>query len=116
MRPAASAPATYAELEKRVLNASRLRGIALRYGFFYGPGTWDRTDGAVAEQVKRRKIPIIGGGKGVWSVDIEDAAAATVAALNAEPGVYNVVDDHPEPVARWLLAFASGSARPSLPR
>jgi 2-alkyl-3-oxoalkanoate reductase len=107
----------YAELEKRVLNASRLRGIALRYGFFYGPGTWYWTDGAVAEQVKRREIPIIGGGEGVWSfVHIEDAAAATVAALNAEPGVYNVVDDHPEPVARWLPAFACWVGAPEPPK
>ncbi len=53
----------------------------------------------------------------MWSfVHIEDAAAATVAALNAEPGVYNVVDDHPEPVARWLPAFASWVGAPEPPK
>ena len=97
----------YAELEKRVLGSSQIAGIALRYGFFYGPRTWYWTDGAVAEQVKRQEAPIISNGKGVWSfVHVEDAAAATVAALNAEPGIYNVVDDDPERVARWLPAFA----------
>src|SRR3954470_11099788 len=70
----------YTELEKRVLGSSRLDGIALRYGFFYGPRTWYWTDGAAAEQVKRQEVPVIGGGTGVWSfVHVEDAAAATVA-------------------------------------
>jgi nucleoside-diphosphate-sugar epimerase len=97
----------YAELERRVLGSSRVGGTVLRYGFFYGPGTWYWTDGATAEQVKRREVPVIGGGTGVWSfVHVDAAAAATVAALAAEPGVYNVVDDDPEPVARWLPAFA----------
>jgi nucleoside-diphosphate-sugar epimerase len=39
-------------------------------------------------------------------VHIDDAVAATVAALTAEPGVYNIVDDDPLPVAEWLPAFA----------
>lgn len=97
----------YAEEEKRVLGSSRCAGIALRYGFFYGPGTWYWTDSTVAEQVKRQETPVIGGGTAVWSfVHVEDAAIATVAALDTEPGVYNVVDDDPEAVARWLPAFA----------
>jgi hypothetical protein len=58
----------YAELEKRVLGSSQIAGIALRYGFFYGPRTWYWTDGAVAEQVKRQEAPIISNGKGVWSM------------------------------------------------
>src|SRR5918997_1890368 len=70
----------YAELERRVLGSSRVGGTALRYGFFYGPDTWYWTDGAAAEQVKRREVPVFGGGTGVWSfVHVEDAAAATVA-------------------------------------
>jgi nucleoside-diphosphate-sugar epimerase len=97
----------YAELESRVLNSPRLGGIVLRYGFFYGPGTWYWIDGSVAGQVERQEAPVIGGGTGVWSfVHIEDAAVATVAALDAEPGIYNVVDDQPESVGRWLPAFA----------
>jgi nucleoside-diphosphate-sugar epimerase len=105
-RVAASARA-YAELESRVLNAEGIEGVALRYGFFYGPGTWYNPDGAVADQARKQELAIIGAGEGVWSwVHIEDAAVATVAALTAPPGVYHIVDDDPSPVSRWLPAFA----------
>jgi nucleoside-diphosphate-sugar epimerase len=71
---------TYAELEARVL-AGGMEGIALRYGFYYGPGTWFHPDGAYADKVRRQEFPIIGAGSGVWSwVHIEGAALATVAA------------------------------------
>ncbi|GEP07262.1 NAD-dependent epimerase/dehydratase family protein [Methylobacterium oxalidis] len=94
------------EGENEVL-ASAMDGVVLRYGFFYGPGTWYRPDGAVADQVREGQASIIGDGNAVWSfVHIDDAVAATVAALKAEPGVYNVVDDDPLPVAEWLPAFA----------
>ncbi len=84
-----------------------MAGIALRYGFFYGPKTWYNPDGAVADQVRRREVPIIGEGQGVWSwVHIEDAALATVAALTVPPGIYNIVDDDPSRVSRWLPEFA----------
>jgi nucleoside-diphosphate-sugar epimerase len=103
---AASAGA-YAELESRVLNAEGIEGVALRYGFFYGPGTWYNPDGAAADQARKQELAIIGAGEGVWSwVHIEDAAVATVAALTAPPGVYHIVDDDPSPVSRWLPAFA----------
>jgi nucleoside-diphosphate-sugar epimerase len=103
----ASASRVYAELEARVLNAADLEGIALRYGFFYGPGTWYYPEGAAADQVRNQEVPIIGEGEGVWSwVHIEDAVIATVAALTAPPGVYHVVDDDPSPVKLWLPAFA----------
>src|SRR5262245_57570149 len=105
-RVAASAR-TYAELEARVLTAGDMEGVALRYGFFYGPGTWYEPDGAAADQARKQELAIIGAGEGVWSwVHIEDAALATVAALTAPPGVYNVVDDDPSPVRIWLHAFA----------
>lgn len=95
------------ECEERVMAARSLDGIVLRYGFFNGPGTWYRPDGGVAEQVRKREVAIIGEGNAVWSfVHIDDAVAATVAALDAEPGVYNVVDDDPLPVSEWLPAFA----------
>jgi 2-alkyl-3-oxoalkanoate reductase len=69
-------------VEKRVLGAQSLDGIVLRYGFFYGPGTWHAATGSVAEQVRRRQFPVTGDGGGVWSFDqIADAAAATLAAL-----------------------------------
>jgi nucleoside-diphosphate-sugar epimerase len=95
------------ECEEQVLAAPSLVGVVLRYGFFCGPGTWYRPDGAVAELVRKRESAIIGEGNAVWSfVHVDDAVAATVAALTADPGVYNVVDDDPSPVAEWLPAFA----------
>jgi 2-alkyl-3-oxoalkanoate reductase len=115
-RVAASAWA-YAELEARVLNAGEMEGVALRYGFFYGPGTWYHPDGACADLVRRQELPVIGDGGGVWSwVHIEDAAVATADALTAPPGVYNVVDDDPSPVAVWLPAFARFVGAPPPPR
>ena len=106
---------TYAELEARVLNTGEMEGVALRYGFFYGPGTWYHPEGASADQARRQEVPVIGDGGGVWSwVQIEDAAIATADVLTAPPGVYNVVDDDPSPVAVWLPAFADSSV-PRLP-
>ncbi|AFL50501.1 nucleoside-diphosphate-sugar epimerase [Sinorhizobium fredii] len=97
---------TIGAYEDRVL-ASPLDGVVLRYGFFYGPGTWYRPDGAIADHARRGESAIIGDGNGVWSfVHIDDAIAATVASVTAEPGTYNVVDDDPLPVAEWLPAFA----------
>jgi 2-alkyl-3-oxoalkanoate reductase len=95
--PAVSASVqTYMQVEKRVVKGEDLQGIALRYGFFYGPGTWFTDDGDIADQVRERNYPITGSGHGVWSwVHVEDAAAATAAALECAPGVYNVVDDDP---------------------
>jgi nucleoside-diphosphate-sugar epimerase len=114
-RVAASAR-TYAELEARVLNAPDMEGVALRYGFFYGPGTWYHPDGAAADLVRRREVPIIGKGEAVWSwVHIDDAALATVEALTAPPGVYHVVDDDPSPVSVWLPAFARAVGAPPPP-
>jgi nucleoside-diphosphate-sugar epimerase len=107
---------TYAELEARVLNAGEMEGVVLRYGFFYGPGTWYQPEGASADQARRQEIPIIGDGGGVWSwVQIEDAAIATADALTPPPGVYNIVDDDPSPVAVWLPAFARFVGAPPPP-
>jgi nucleoside-diphosphate-sugar epimerase len=114
-RVAASAR-TYAELESRVLNARDIEGVALRYGFFYGPGTWYNPDGAAAAQARKQELAIIGAGEGVWSwVHIEDAAVATVAAVTAPPGAYHIVDDDPSPVSRWLPAFARWVGAPPPP-
>lgn len=95
-------------LEDAVMSAGSTEGVVLRYGFFYGPGTWYRPEGAIAEQALRGEVSVIGDGNAVWSfVHVDDAVAATVASLAAEPGVYNVVDDDPLPVARWMPAFAA---------
>ena len=115
-RVAASARA-YAELESRVLNAEGIEGVALRYGFFYGPGTWYNPDGAAADQARKQELAIIGAGEGVWSwVHIEDAAVATVAALTAPPRVAHDVDDEPSAVGRWRPAFARWVGAPPPPR
>lgn len=114
-RVAASAR-TYAELEARVLNAGDMEGVAVRYGFFYGPGTWYHSEGAAADLVRRQGVPIIGQGAAVWSwVHIDDAARATVEALTAPPGVYHIVDDNPSPVSIWLPAFARAVGAPPPP-
>jgi nucleoside-diphosphate-sugar epimerase len=99
---------TYMQIEDRVLNAPDLEGIALRYGFFYGSGTYhDPATGSISQQVREQQYPVIGSGQGVFSfVHVEDAALATVAALEADPGVYNVVDDDPSEMRVWLPAFA----------
>jgi nucleoside-diphosphate-sugar epimerase len=98
-------------LERAVLGAP-LDGVVLRYGNFYGPGASD----SQVELVRARKLPIIGSGAGVWSwIHLDDAAAATVAALErGAPGVYHVVDDEPAPVAQWLphLARVVGAKPP----
>jgi 2-alkyl-3-oxoalkanoate reductase len=108
---------SYAQLEARVLTPGPLEGVAMRYGFFYGPGTWYSPEGACADQARRQEIPIVGKGEGVWSwVHIVDAAQATVAALTAPPGVYNVVDDDPSPVNVWLPAFARSVGAPPPPQ
>jgi nucleoside-diphosphate-sugar epimerase len=107
--PAVAADArVVAELEHRLLASSNIEGIVLRYGFFYGPGTWFNPDGDVARQVRQQQFPIIGNGEGVWSwLHVEDAALATVAAAEqGNPGIYLVANDRPVTVREWLPAFA----------
>jgi 2-alkyl-3-oxoalkanoate reductase len=96
------------ELENRLLTTRNLEGIVLRYGFFYGPGTWFNPDGDVARQVREQQFPIVGNGEGVWSwLHIEDAAIATVsAAERGNPGIYLIANDQPLAVREWLPAFA----------
>jgi nucleoside-diphosphate-sugar epimerase len=105
----------YERLERRALE-SAIEGVALRYGFFYGPNTWYNPDGGAADEVRRQQFPVIEGGEAKWSfVHIEDAAQATVAALTANPGKYVVVDDDPSPVSVWLPRFASFVGAPPPP-
>ena len=88
-------------------------GLVLRYGLLYGHGASD----PMLEAVRKRQMPVIGGGAGIWScTEVTDAAAATVAAVtHGAPGIYNVVDDEPAPVAQWLPYLASSlGARPPM--
>jgi nucleoside-diphosphate-sugar epimerase len=95
-------------LEAAVVGARWTEGIALRYGWFYGPGTGIAPGGEVPELIRRRKFPLVGDGGAVWSfIHVVDAAEATVAAIeHGSRGVYNVVDDDPAPVAEWLPTLA----------
>ena len=106
------------ELEHRLLGTPNMEGIALRYGFFYGTGTWFNPDGDVARQVRQQQFPIIGNGEGVWSwLHIEDAADATIAAAErGNPGIYLIADDQPLPVREWLPAFAQWLNAPPPPQ
>jgi len=103
-------------LEKAVTGIDWAVGIVLRYGGFYGPGTNLSAEpgSEMAEQVRKRRFPIVGGGAGVWSfVQIEDAATATVAAIErGKAGIYHVVDDDPAPVREWLPGLAQALGAP----
>jgi nucleoside-diphosphate-sugar epimerase len=103
-------------LEAAVTGARDMEGVVLRYGGFYGPGTSIDAGGEHLELIRKRKFPLGGDGTGVWSfVHIDDAAAATVAAIEGRAtGIYNVVDDDPAPLADWLPALARqvGAPRP----
>jgi 2-alkyl-3-oxoalkanoate reductase len=90
-----------ARLEQAVADAG---GIVLRYGGFYGAAN----DGLI-EPVRKRQFPIVGDGGGFFSwIQLDDAATATVLALESgHAGIYNVVDDEPAPVRDWLPVLAS---------
>lgn len=92
-------------LERTVLAAAPV-GLVLRYGSLYGPGTSMANE--YAQLIRERKLPLVGDGAGMWSfVHADDAAAATVLAVEGgDRGVYNVVDDEPAPVAKWLPCLA----------
>jgi 2-alkyl-3-oxoalkanoate reductase len=101
----------YLYLERAVMTIEWGEGLVLRYGGFYGPGTAISLapDAVMAAPIRKRRFPIVGDGGGVWShVHIDDAAAATAAAVErGQPGVYNVVDDDPAPVREWLPVLAN---------
>jgi nucleoside-diphosphate-sugar epimerase len=87
-------------------------GAVLRYGGFYGPGAHDDQ----VKLVRKRLVPLVGGGTGYVSwVHVDDAASATVLAVEQKAmGVFNIVDDEPAPVSEWLpyLAKCLGAKPP----
>jgi nucleoside-diphosphate-sugar epimerase len=103
-------------LEHTVTTANDVEGVVLRYGNFYGPDTSLGEGGEVLDMIRRRRLPVVGDGTGVWSfVHIDDVARATVAAVeHGPPGMYNIVDDEPAPVHEWLpyLARVIGAKPP----
>lgn len=93
---------------ERAVLAAPFTGLVLRYGFFYGPGTFYAHDGVITRQILARRYPLVGDAGGMLSlVHVADAAAATAAAVERGPaGIYNVVDDDPAPVREWLPLVA----------
>jgi nucleoside-diphosphate-sugar epimerase len=101
--------------ERMTTQTEGIEGVVLRYGQFYGPGTYFAPDGYFARQARRRMLPIVGDGGGVFSfLHVDDAAGATVAALACGTGIYNVADSDPAPVREWLPVYcaAIGAPRP----
>jgi nucleoside-diphosphate-sugar epimerase len=94
--------------EREVVGSSDLEGLILRYGQFYGPGTYYAPDGHLGREVAKRRFPIVGAGTGTFSfIHVEDAAGATVAALDhGAAGIYNVVDNEPAALRVWLPVYA----------
>lgn len=104
-------------LEQVVTHEAAIDGFALRYGSFYGPRTSLAPDGDIVKMIRKHRLPLIGDGAGVWSfIHVDDAATATMAAITAKyPGIYNIADDEPAPVAVWLPELASiVGARPPI--
>ena len=122
-RPFEEAPAPFDEgvaavlaHEREVLGTDGIEGLVLRYGQFYGPGTYYDHGGGIEREVAKRRLPLIGPGTGISSfIHVEDAASASVAALDrGAPGVYNICDDEPAAMREWLPVYAeaAGAKRP----
>ena len=96
-----------ATLESATLGDPAVDGVVLRYGSFYGPGTYFAPGGLYASMIAKRRLPIPGDGGGLFGlVHIDDAASATVAALEGPTGVFNVVDDVPARASEWMPLVA----------
>jgi nucleoside-diphosphate-sugar epimerase len=93
------------------------KGVVLRFGHLYGPGTTFAADGATVQAVRNHKMPIVGSGSATFSfTHTHDAATAIVSSLTrATSGALNVVDDEPVTVRTWLpgLADILGAAKPA---
>ncbi len=101
--------------ESKALDDERFETVVLRYGLLYGPGTWYASDGHLTEEVRRRRLPVVGKGTGITSfLHVDDAASAAVSSLTKGRGIYNVTDDEPAPMSEWLpgLAAAVGAKPP----
>jgi nucleoside-diphosphate-sugar epimerase len=117
--PAATRPAAEAvrSLESQTLDASRARrieGVVLRYGLFYGPETASTIE--MIAMAKRRMLPAIRGDRGLLPcIHVDDAAAATVLALDRAPAgsVYDIVDDEPVSLSDIARTIAAGSGAPA---
>src|SRR5260370_11503650 len=112
--PFGSAVRATVDGERLALSVDGITGVALRYGQLYGPGTYFDLDGDFARQARRRMLPIVGSGGGVFSfVHVDDAAGAAVAALDHGEGIYNIVDDDPAAARDWIPAFCRDIGAPA---
>lgn len=109
--PAAPPYKSVAALEEAV--ASMPRGVVLRYGAFYGPGTWYAPGGAIADRVHAGELALTP----AWTsfIHVDDAAAAALAALDWPAGPVNVVDDEPATSATWLPVYSEAIGAPPAP-
>jgi nucleoside-diphosphate-sugar epimerase len=87
------------------------RGVVLRYGALYGPGTWYAPDGAIAERARAGTLRLTP----AWTsfVHADDAASAALAALDWPAGTVNIVDDEPATTADWLPVYSAAIGAPS---
>lgn len=94
-------------LESSVIGSFPEGGVVLRYGWFYGPRTSLAKGGPMEQAARKRKLPIVAGGTGLWSfLHIEDAASAALAALEGKAGIYNIAGDEPALVHDWIYMLA----------
>ena len=105
--PLTSVVEAVASLEQQVRSLTGMTGIVLRYGHFYGPGTYYDEQGAIATAIRQGHYPIVDQGQGTCSfIHIEDAAAATVQATTQGPsGIYTIVDDQPVLLRKWVSDY-----------
>ena len=97
------------DLEAQVDGAQGIESVILRFGWFYGPGTHFDPEGTQTADIRGRRLPLVGGGGGIFSfIHVEDAASAVLAAAEGTAtGTFNVVDDRPAPMSEWVPAVAA---------
>ncbi|TDU87077.1 nucleoside-diphosphate-sugar epimerase [Kribbella voronezhensis] len=105
---AAETMAALRYVESRVTGLDGIEGVALRYASFYGPTGDIGAGGSMVELIRKRRLPLIGDGSGVWSfIHYDDAADATVKAIESTAtGIYQIADDDPAAAKVWLPEFA----------
>ena len=106
------------EMEEMVLGSDGLDGLVLRYGFFYGPGTYYAEDGTSTEDVRRRRLPIVGKGSGRVLVHPRGRRRRRHGGGGRArgAGVYNVTDDEPAPMGEWVPVSRRGRRREAATR
>lgn len=104
------------QLEEDVTSLPDIEGVVLRYGYFYGPGTVFANGGSFIDDLRRRRIPLVGQAGAIYSfAHVDDVASATARAIEGTPtGIFNIVDDDPAPMREWLpfLAQVVGAKPP----